>query len=436
MSTSAWPEENWAVLGETIARARRAKGWDQAALAERSGNSPNTISNYERGRATRSRRIPTGLRRVAQVFGWPPDAVDEILSGGDPALALSQPTLGFDLEGHDESSLAATPINPPRLMSARDIEVTNSGYQAQDTFLRQMKRYRKLKGVTLETMVSRLAALGWRISLEDLTQLESGMHPLKVAECENLAAALGTDMQWLLASGFQESMPPEMTAPLTDEELQAEAKATERRMFEVGAQLNQAVGQHVQAVERAEMARREAEMALVLRQQVSAQKAELERQYHYLIGRIDSLRAARGEDQIFQTYPVMVEEDETVGEKLAQARERSRLSPEDVQALTRIRPAILEAIEKNRFEAVTGDSEHRDVYARGYIRTLAKTYKINPEPLISEYDEQFGDTELPGQLKQWSKLEEATGVQHRPRKRGVGFVRTEKMRDETTPGGK
>ena len=50
-------------------------------------------------------------------------------------------------------------------------------------------------------------------------------------------------------------------------------------------------------------------MALAYLRQVSAQQAELERQYHYLIGRIDSLRAAKGEEQIIQTYPVYEDQD-------------------------------------------------------------------------------------------------------------------------------
>ncbi|MBJ6615527.1 helix-turn-helix transcriptional regulator [Streptomyces sp. I3(2020)] len=74
MDASGWPPERWAVLGEAISKARRANGWDQQELARRSGNSPNTISNYERGRASRSRRVPGGYIRVAHALGWPPDA--------------------------------------------------------------------------------------------------------------------------------------------------------------------------------------------------------------------------------------------------------------------------------------------------------------------------------------------------------------------------
>lgn len=105
MDASAWPEENWVRLGELIAKHRRARGWDQQELAQRSGNSPNTISNYERGRATKSRRIPLGLGRVEQVLRWPRGAAAKILEGQDPEAALSEvPLPGMSQDELDMSN--------------------------------------------------------------------------------------------------------------------------------------------------------------------------------------------------------------------------------------------------------------------------------------------------------------------------------------------
>ncbi|MER6431559.1 helix-turn-helix domain-containing protein [Streptomyces sp900105245] len=422
MSTSAWPEENWARLGEAIARARRAKGWDQAALAMRTGNSPNTISNYERGRATRSRRVPSGLFRVAQVFGWPPNAVKQILDGLDPETALTQPMLDF---GDSEQPPSAAAVASPRLMGMRDAELTASGHIAQDTFIRQMKRYRKLKGLSAEDVVNQVAALGGALCVEDLHRLENGTRLLQMTEAQTLAAALGTTVEWLLGSAFQSSAPEEMKVPPTDEELQAEAKAVERRLGEVGMQLNHAAMQRAQAAERAEIAKREADMAMMVQQQVMAQQSELQRQYHYLLGRIDSLRAAKGEEQILQTV-LVEEEDDTLGKQLERARVQASMTYEDVHLLTRIRPEIIEAMERDDFEVVGGGSDQQAVYVRGHIRTLARAYGLAPEDLIREYDEVYADKQLPAHLREWRDLEERTGRQHRPRLRGRGFVTTGK----------
>jgi cytoskeletal protein RodZ len=71
----------------------------------------------------------------------------------------------------------------------------------------------------------------------------------------------------------------------------------------------------------------------------------------------------------------------SVGQELAQAREKRRLSVEDVAADTRIRATIIRAIEADNF-ALCGGS----VYARGHIRSIARVVGIDPEPLIADYD--------------------------------------------------
>ncbi|MBN3729525.1 helix-turn-helix domain-containing protein [Burkholderia sp. Tr-20390] len=43
-------EEVVTSLGETVALARRARGWTQADLAEKMGSSVNTVVNIEKGR--------------------------------------------------------------------------------------------------------------------------------------------------------------------------------------------------------------------------------------------------------------------------------------------------------------------------------------------------------------------------------------------------
>lgn len=398
MDASAWPEENWAVLGEQIASARRAKGWDQAELARQSGNSPNTISNYERGRTPRSRRVPSGLIRVSQALGWPPDAARQILAGEDPEVALNQLMLDFMNEGGDAD--VAPPVSS-QLMNQRDVELTQSGHLAQDTFIRQMKRFRNLVQVSIEELAKRVAELGGDLELKELARLENGTRLLKMSEAEVIARALDTTVDWLLGSGFLGGVPDEMQAPPTDEELQVEAKAVERRIFETGTQVNAMHAQYSHARQREEDARQQTQYAFAIYQQTAAQQAELERQYQYLLGRIDSLRAAKGEELIIQAHFVASGEvtrsngddasgRRTVGAQLADARYQASMTLEQLSHATRVRISVLQSIEQDRFEVCGGD-----VYARGHIRTVARALDIDPAPLLAQYDAERGGRPAP-----------------------------------------
>lgn len=316
---AGWPSERWELLGESIARARRAKGWDQQELANRSGNSPNTISNYERGRAGRSRRVPGGYFRVASALGWPPDAPKEILSGTDPQDVLSQKSLfeaveesqgAAELQGlvklEASGTVTSAADNLARL-GARDAELIESGYLAQDVFMRQAKRYRKLKGLTVAQVAEAIRARGGAVTEEDLEGLEKGARLLKKAEADFIAMALDTSVEWILGSGFQRDAPEELKWPPSADELEAEAKAVLRRLGDIGRQA--LIARH-----REGQARREYEMAVALRESVTAHEREMERSYQYLLGRIDSLRAAAGEPTIMETVPVF-EGDENGSEE-------------------------------------------------------------------------------------------------------------------------
>jgi cytoskeleton protein RodZ len=80
----------------------------------------------------------------------------------------------------------------------------------------------------------------------------------------------------------------------------------------------------------------------------------------------------------------------SVGDALARAREERGLSVEDVSASTRIRAGLLRAIEADDFGPCGGA-----VYARGHIRSVAKTLGIDSDPLIAEYDRQHVEEALP-----------------------------------------
>ncbi|MDF6043214.1 helix-turn-helix domain-containing protein [Streptomyces sp. JH14] len=302
--------EAWAKLGARIREHREEAGYSRRVLAEKAGVSEKSIQVAEEGRVPRG-RMPQSLSRIERALGWPPGAYLSVLLG-KPLVRTSGREVEAEIEPPNASDRIDVPVPDAaaafRLIDARVVEATQSGHLAQDTFIRQMKRYRRMQNVSREELAKRLAARGVGIDLAALTRLEDGTRLLKMSEADLLAEALGTDVQWLLGSGFSGDAPEEMTAPPTDEELQAEAKAIERRMLEMGSQVNSASQSFTAARQREAAARENAEMAMAYLRQVTAQQAELERQYHYLIGRIDSLRAAKGEEQIIQVHPVYEDE--------------------------------------------------------------------------------------------------------------------------------
>lgn len=80
----------------------------------------------------------------------------------------------------------------------------------------------------------------------------------------------------------------------------------------------------------------------------------------------------------------MVDDVRPLGAALAAARRARGLSVEDVSAATRIRPAIVRAIEADDFEACGGAA-----YARGHLRSIAQFVGTDPYPLVEEFDRRF-----------------------------------------------
>ncbi|MGA5605631.1 RodZ domain-containing protein [Streptomyces griseoincarnatus] len=75
----------------------------------------------------------------------------------------------------------------------------------------------------------------------------------------------------------------------------------------------------------------------------------------------------------------------SVGRALQQARIAAGLTVDDISTATRVRIAIVHAIEQDDFAPCGGD-----VYARGHIRALAKAVKLDPAPLLAQYEAQNG----------------------------------------------
>lgn len=70
-----------------------------------------------------------------------------------------------------------------------------------------------------------------------------------------------------------------------------------------------------------------------------------------------------------------------VGATLAAARVTAGLSVAQVSAVTRIRPGLLEAIERDDLAACGGE-----VYARGHLRAVAAAVGLDPAAVLDLHD--------------------------------------------------
>ncbi|MEV6116866.1 RodZ domain-containing protein [Streptomyces sp. NPDC052109] len=102
----------------------------------------------------------------------------------------------------------------------------------------------------------------------------------------------------------------------------------------------------------------------------------------------------------------------SVGRALQQARIAAGLTVDDVSTATRVRIAIIHAIEADDFAPCGGD-----VYARGHIRMLAKAVHVDPAPLIAQYDAEHGGRPAPTPA---APLFEAERI--RPERRGPNWT--------------
>lgn len=97
--------------------------------------------------------------------------------------------------------------------------------------------------------------------------------------------------------------------------------------------------------------------------------------------------------------------DPVIGPDVAAARERLRLSIDQVSDRTRIRPHVIEAIEVDDFGPCGGD-----FYARGHLRTLARVLGIDAAPLLASYDERYAHAPIDPRRVFESELATGTGA--------------------------
>ncbi|NKZ05080.1 helix-turn-helix domain-containing protein [Actinomadura latina] len=80
----------------------------------------------------------------------------------------------------------------------------------------------------------------------------------------------------------------------------------------------------------------------------------------------------------------------SIGETLAEERERAGLSVTQVSLQTRIRETVIRGMEADDFSLCGGN-----FYARGHIRSISRVIRIDPEPLVAEFDAAHGGAPQP-----------------------------------------
>jgi cytoskeletal protein RodZ len=80
----------------------------------------------------------------------------------------------------------------------------------------------------------------------------------------------------------------------------------------------------------------------------------------------------------------------SIGETLAEERERAGLSVTQVSLQTRIRETVIRGMEADDFSLCGGN-----FYARGHIRSICRVIGIDPEPLVAEFDAAHGGAPQP-----------------------------------------
>ncbi|MEV6123710.1 RodZ domain-containing protein [Streptomyces sp. NPDC052077] len=120
------------------------------------------------------------------------------------------------------------------------------------------------------------------------------------------------------------------------------------------------------------------------------------------------------DERPFDTVPDGPSEGDrpSVGTALRRARIDAGLTIDDVSSATRVRIAIVRAIEADDFAPCGGA-----VYARGHIRTLARAVRLDPDRLLARFESEHGGRPAPTPA---APLFEAERI--RPERRGPNWT--------------
>src|ERR1700694_2630816 len=78
-----------------------------------------------------------------------------------------------------------------------------------------------------------------------------------------------------------------------------------------------------------------------------------------------------------------------LGSKLKQAREARQLTLREIEWATKIRAEFLQALEDEQFDVLPSAT-----HTRGFIRSYARYLDVDPDPLVAEFNQVSGATEI------------------------------------------
>ncbi len=107
---------------------------------------------------------------------------------------------------------------------------------------------------------------------------------------------------------------------------------------------------------------------------------------------------------VLDDLAVVPSPDPVIGPEIQAARDRLRLTIDQVSERTRIRPHVIEAIEVDDFGPCGGD-----FYARGHLRTIARVLGIDAAPLVASYDARYAHAPVDPRRVFESELATGTG---------------------------
>lgn len=126
------------------------------------------------------------------------------------------------------------------------------------------------------------------------------------------------------------------------------------------------------------------------------------------IDALDSLAPVELEEEsvtvVLDDLAVVPAAQPVIGPEIQAARDRLRLTIDQVSDRTRIRPHVIEAIEVDDFAPCGGD-----FYARGHLRTIARVLGIDATPLVAAYDESYAHAPVDPRRVFESELATGTG---------------------------
>ena len=153
---------------------------------------------------------------------------------------------------------------------------------AEDMFVRQMKRLRAKLGLTQLDLAERVASLGGSMYQQTIAKIESGTRAVRIAEADLIARALESSVAQMLEEEIV-GIGLDGAEAMAIEDLVARSHATQRRMFEIQGDLDQANVKVLGVTERLRQAEREMLLARVEASRIEAIYRDQWRQHKFFV---------------------------------------------------------------------------------------------------------------------------------------------------------